>query len=165
MRSKGSSGTIPCEKTAKPSHAAMWPYPAAASMRQAWPSTLAAEAPEIDFIRPDFPRDGVFRRFSPPGTLFRLDRAIHGGERRDHRHRSGTLAFSLCGNTTRFHPLESGNLSRGISCLFQAGKRHPFSVRRRESFGFFGLPAGRMALRCRSPFLMRCQAITTAAFL
>ena len=97
---------------------------------------LAAEAPEIDFIRPDFPRDGVFAVFRRLAPLFRLDRAIHGGERRDHRHRSGTLAFSLCGNTTRFHPLESGNLSRGISCLFQAGKRHPFSVRRRDLSDF-----------------------------
>ena len=48
-----------------PSPGSMWPSPDAASTRPAWPLTWDSAAEHIDFIRPDFPDDGVcgaFRR-------------------------------------------------------------------------------------------------------
>ena len=70
------------DRGAMPSPGSMWPSPAAASTRPAWPWTWAAPPSHIDFIRPDFPDDGVCGAFRRAAADYGFIQRYQPGRRR-----------------------------------------------------------------------------------
>ena len=62
---------------------------------------LGLRSETIDFLRPDFPYEGICQKFREQAVLSRVYPAVPPGERERHRHCPRALAFPLCGGATR----------------------------------------------------------------
>ena len=139
---RGRFGMIPCVKTGKPSREAMWPCPAAVSMRQGWRLTLRRKRPRLTLSGRIFHVTAClpFSAVWPPHLA-----GLSGTRQR----RKGSPAlqrspgtFATWGRRT-LHPHKPGALSGRIPCLLQAG-RHPVPFQRRDLSHFpHCLQAGR----------------------